>query len=334
MCKGEYQMAGFPIYRPRRLRATENLRSMIREVDLSVKDLIYPLFVGPGEKVKAEIGSLPGTYQWSVDRIMEPVDQVVQLGITAVILFGIPSYKDEEGSSAWDDEQPVQMAAKMIKKKYPELVVITDACFCEYTTHGHCGVLDADGNVDNDETLENLKKLAVSQAGCGADIIAPSNMMDGYVQVMRKALDEEGFEKTAIMAYSAKFASAYYGPFRDAAGSAPGKGNRNGYQMDPCNGNEAMREIQLDIEEGADIIIIKPAMSYLDICWRAHKKFNRPLCVYNVSGEYAMIKAASQNGWIDEKKIVLETMCCFKRAGAKMIITYFALEVARWLQGK
>ena len=326
-------MTGFPIYRPRRLRATENLRSLIRETSLSVKDLIFPLFVVPGENVKNEIETLKNNYQWSVDRVMEAVDEAVELGIPAVLLFGLPSYKDEEGSSAWDDNEPVQRASKAIKAKYPEMVVITDACFCEYTTHGHCGILTPDcASVDNDKTLPNLAKLAVSQARCGADIIAPSNMMDGYVATMRKALDDAGYTNTAIMAYSAKFASAYYGPFRAAADSAPGKGDRKGYQMDPGNSDEAMREIALDIEEGADIVMVKPALAYQDVTRRAHETFNRPLCVYNVSGEYAMVKAAAERGWIDEKRIVMETMLSFKRAGAKMIITYHALDVARWLR--
>ena len=326
-------MTGFPIYRPRRLRATENLRSLTREPSLRVKDLIFPLFVVPGENVKNEIETLKNNYQWSVNRVMEAVDEAVELGIPAVLLFGLPSYKDEEGSSAWDDNEPVQRASKAIKAKYPEMVVITDACFCEYTTHGHCGILTPDcASVDNDKTLPNLAKLAVSQARCGADIIAPSNMMDGYVATMRKALDDAGYANTAIMAYSAKFASAYYGPFRAAADSAPGKGDRKGYQMDPGNSDEAMREIALDIEEGADIVMVKPALAYQDVTRRAHETFNRPLCVYNVSGEYAMVKAAAEKGWIDEKRIVMETMLSFKRAGAKMIITYHALDVARWLK--
>lgn len=323
---------GFPDYRPRRLRASENLRSMIRETSLSVKDLIYPLFVVPGEGIKKEIETLEGNYQYSVDRVMEAIDQVVELGIPAVILFGLPSYKDAIGSSAWDDNEPVQRASQAIKAKYPELVVIADACLCEYTSHGHCGVLENGCTVNNDETLPLLGKIAVSQARCGADIIAPSNMMDGYVQVMRKALDEAGFSQVAIMAYSAKFASAYYGPFRAAADSAPSAGDRKGYQMDPANADEALREVELDIEEGADIVMVKPAMAYLDVVARVHATYNRPLCVYNVSGEYAMIKAAANKGWIDEKRIVLETMLSFKRAGAKMIITYFALEVARYLK--
>jgi len=323
---------GFPIYRPRRLRATENLRSMIRENSLSVKDLIFPLFVVPGTNIKNEIATLPGNYQYSVDKAVEAVAQVVELGIPAVLLFGLPSYKDAIGSSAWDDNEPVQKATKAIKTKYPDLVVITDACLCEYTTHGHCGVLENGCTVNNDETLPLLAKIAVSHARCGADMVAPSNMMDGHIKVMRLAMDEAGYSSVALMAYSAKFASAYYGPFRAAADSAPSAGDRKGYQMDPANGNEALREVELDIEEGADIVMVKPALAYLDVVSRVAATFNRPLCVYNVSGEYAMVKAAAQNGWIDEKRIVLETLTGFKRAGAKMIITYHALDAAKWLQ--
>jgi porphobilinogen synthase len=323
---------GFPIYRPRRLRATENLRSMIRENSLSVKDLIFPLFVVPGTNIKNEITTLPGNYQYSVDKAVEAVAQVVELGIPAVLLFGLPSYKDAIGSSAWDDNEPVQKATKAIKTKYPELVVITDACLCEYTTHGHCGVLENGCTVNNDETLPLLAKIAVSHARCGADMVAPSNMMDGHIKVMRLAMDEAGYSNVALMAYSAKFASAYYGPFRAAADSAPSAGDRKGYQMDPANSDEALREVALDIEEGADIVMVKPAMAYLDVVSRVAATFNRPLCVYNVSGEYAMVKAAAQNGWIDEKRIVLETLTGFKRAGAKMIITYHALDAARWLK--
>ncbi len=323
---------GFPIYRPRRLRATENLRSMIRENSLSVKDLIFPLFVVPGTNVKNEITTLPGNYQYSVDKAVEAVEKVVALGIPAILLFGLPSYKDAIGSSAWDDNEPVQKATKAIKTKYPELVVITDACLCEYTTHGHCGVLENGCTVNNDETLPLLAKIAVSHARCGADMVAPSNMMDGHIKVMRLAMDEAGYSNVALMAYSAKFASAYYGPFRAAADSAPCAGDRKGYQMDPANSNEALREVALDIEEGADIVMVKPAMAYLDVVYRVASTFNRPLCVYNVSGEYAMVKAAAQNGWIDEKRIVLETLTGFKRAGAKMIITYHALDAAKWLQ--
>ena len=325
---------GFPIYRPRRLRATENLRSMIRETELSVKDLIYPLVVVPGTGVKNEIESLPGNYHWSLDRLPEVLQEISELGIPAVILFGIPSYKNAVGSSAWDAEEPVQQACRLIKNTYPELVVVTDACLCEYTEHGHCGVLENGCTVNNDETLPLLAKIAVSHAQAGADVIAPSNMMDGYVKVMREALDEAGFNNVSLMAYSAKYASAYYGPFRAAADSTPSAGDRKGYQMDPGNSDEALREVALDIEEGADIVMVKPALAFMDIISRVKETFNRPLCVYNVSGEYAMVKAAAAKGWIDEQRIVMETMLGFKRAGAKMIITYHALDVAKWLLGK
>ncbi len=325
---------GFPIYRPRRMRASENLRSMIRETEISVKDLIYPVFVVPGKNIKHEIESLPGNYHWSVDRVLECIDEVVKLGIPSIILFGLPSYKNAIGSSAWDMEEPVQQACMLIKSKYPELVITTDVCLCEYTEHGHCGVLENGCTVNNDETLPLLAKVAVSHAKAGADIIAPSNMMDGYVHAIRTVLDEAGFINVPIMAYSAKFASAYYGPFRAAADSTPAAGDRKGYQMDPANSDEALRETYLDIEEGADIIMVKPALAFLDIVQRVHETFNRPLCVYNVSGEYAMVKAAAEKGWIDEKRIVMETMLAFKRAGAKMIITYHALDVAKWLQEK
>ena len=325
---------GFPIYRPRRMRASENLRAMIRESELSVKDLIYPIFVVPGKNIKHEIESLPGNYHWSLDRVLECVDEVVKLGIPAIILFGIPSYKNAVGSSAWDMEEPVQQACMLIKEKYPELVIITDVCLCEYTEHGHCGVLENGCTVNNDATLPLLAKVAVSHARAGADMIAPSNMMDGYVKAIRAALDEAGFTNVPIMAYSAKDASAFYGPFRAAADSTPAAGDRKGYQMDPANSDEALRETALDIEEGADIIMVKPALAFMDIIRRCADTFNRPLCVYNVSGEYAMVKAAAQKGWIDEKRIVMETLTGFKRAGAKMIITYHALDAAKWLQGK
>ena len=323
---------GFPIYRPRRTRATANLRSMIRENKLSVEDLIYPLFVVPGKNVKNEIESLPGNYHWSLDRLPEVLDEIVDLKIPAVILFGIPSYKNATGSSAWDMEEPVQQACRLIKEKYPDLVIVTDVCLCEYTEHGHCGVLENGCTVNNDATLPLLAKVAVSHAKAGADIIAPSNMMDGYVQAIRAALDENGFSHISIMAYSAKYASSYYGPFRAAADSAPSAGDRKGYQMDPANSDEALREVELDIEEGADIVMVKPALAFMDIIRRVKDTFNRPLCVYNVSGEYAMVKAAAQKGWIDEKRIVMETLTGFKRAGAKMIITYHALDAARWLR--
>lgn len=323
---------GFPVYRPRRTRATENLRALIRETEVSVKDLIYPIFVVPGENIKEEISSLPGNYHWSLDRVLECVAEADALGIPAVLLFGLPSYKDAVGSSGWDMNEPVQQACRLIKENYPDLVVITDVCLCEYTEHGHCGVLENGCTVNNDATLPLLAKVAVSHARAGADMVAPSNMMDGYVKAIRESLDENGFANVAIMAYSAKFASAFYGPFRAAADSTPAAGDRKGYQMDPANSDEALRETALDIEEGADIIMVKPALAFLDVVYRHHEAFNRPLCVYNVSGEYAMVKAAAAKGWIDEKRIVMETMLAFKRAGAKMIITYHALDVARYLK--
>ena len=325
-------ITGYPTYRPRRMRRTANLRAMICENTLSVKDLILPLFVVPGENIKHEIETLEGNYHWSVDRVLEPVKEAAELGIPAVLLFGVPSYKDELGSSAWDMNEPVQQACKLIKANYPEMVIITDVCLCEYTSHGHCGQLDERTTVNNDATLPLLAKVAVSHALAGADMVAPSNMMDGYVKAIRQALDENGFTDLPIMAYAAKFASAYYGPFRAAADSAPSHGDRKGYQEDPANSDEALREVALDIEEGADIVMVKPALAFLDIVQRVHETFNRPLCVYNVSGEFAMVKAAAKMGWIDEKRIVMETMTGFKRAGAKMIITYHALDVARWLK--
>lgn len=325
-------ITGYPTYRPRRMRRTANLRAMICENTLSEKDLILPLFVVPGENIKHEIETLEGNYHWSVDRVLEPVKEAAELGIPAVLLFGVPSYKDELGSSAWDMNEPVQQACKLIKANYPEMVIITDVCLCEYTSHGHCGQLDERTTVNNDATLPLLAKVAVSHALAGADMVAPSNMMDGYVKTIRQALDENGFSDLPIMAYAAKFASAYYGPFRAAADSAPSHGDRKGYQEDPANSDEALREVALDIEEGADIVMVKPALAFLDIVQRVHETFNRPLCVYNVSGEFAMVKAAAKMGWIDEKRIVMETMTGFKRAGAKMIITYHALDVARWLK--
>ena len=323
---------GFPIYRPRRLRATENLRSMIRETELSVKDLIYPLFVVPGTGVKNEIESLPGNYHWSLDRLPEVLQEISELGIPAVILFGIPSYKNAVGSSAWDAEEPVQQACRLIKNTYPELVIVTDACLCEYTEHGHCGVLENGCTVNNDETLPLLAKIAVSHAQAGADVIAPSNMMDGYVKVMREALDEAGFSNVSLMAYSAKYASAYYGPFRAAADSTPSAGDRKGYQMDPHNRREALKECALDVREGADILMVKPAMSYLDIIRECADAFDLPLAAYSVSGEYAMIKAAGQAGLIDEHRVMCESALSVFRAGANMLITYYAKELAQAIQ--
>ena len=319
-----------PYLRPRRLRVSEGLRAMVRETVLQVEDLVYPLFLVPGEKIKKEISSLPGQYHLSVDQAVLLAQEAWGLGIRSVLLFGLPSYKDEQGSSAWDLQQPVQLAMTAIKKALPEMVVIGDVCLCEYTSHGHCGLL-AGETVDNDPTLELLAKVAVSQAKAGADIVAPSDMMDGRVQVIREALDDAGFAQVSIMSYAVKYASAYYGPFRDAADSAPQFGDRRSYQMDPANAREALREAALDAEEGADFLMVKPALAYLDIVRQVKDTYLLPLATYNVSGEYAMVKAAAQQGWIDEKKIVLETLVSMKRAGADIIITYHAMDAAKWL---
>lgn len=321
------------IYRPRRLRTSVGMRALVRETSLSVDDLIYPLFVVPGEHVKEEIPSLPGQYHLSVDEAVKVAKEAYDLGIKGVEVFGIPTYKDEQGSSAWDMEQPVQQAIKAIRERVPELIVVGDVCLCQYTSTGHCGVVDHH-EVLNDETLPLLSKVAVSQARAGAQVVAPSDMMDGRVAAIREALDEAGFTDVVIMSYAAKYASAYYGPFRDAVHSSPQFGDRKGYQMDESNRLEAMKEIDLDIAEGADIIMIKPALCYLDIVREAKNRYDLPLAVYNVSGEYAMVKTAGAAGLIDEKRLIMETLVSFKRAGAKIIITYHALEVARWLQEK
>ncbi|MBE5913168.1 MAG: porphobilinogen synthase [Pseudobutyrivibrio ruminis] len=315
----------------RRLRQTKEMRSFVREHEVSVKDLIYPMFVIEGDNIKNEVPSMPGIYQYSLDRIDEELDRVMAAKIPAVLLFGIPAHKDEKGSGAYDDNGITQRCIRHIKDKYPSIIVIADVCLCEYTSHGHCGLV-CDGHILNDETLPLLSKMAVSMAKAGADIVAPSDMMDGRVAAIRKALDEEGFIDTPILSYSAKFASGYYGPFRDAAGSAPHFGDRKSYQMDPANGREAMREIEDDLEEGADMIIVKPALAYLDIMKEARECFDVPFITYNVSGEYSMVKAAAANGWIDEKRIVLENMIAMKRAGADRIITYHALDVAKFLE--
>ena len=319
------------LLRPRRLRKNEALRSMVRENTVSIKDFIYPIFVVPGQKVKEEISSLPGCYHFSVDEALKEVEKAAKVGIPAVEIFGLPEYKDDIGSSAWDMTSPVQQAMKAIKKEFPHMLIVGDVCLCQYTNSGHCGKLCGQ-EVDNDPTLELLAKTAVSQAGAGADIIAPSDMMDGRIAAIREALDKEKYENTSIMSYAVKYASAYYGPFRDAANSAPQFGNRKGYQMDPANSREAMKEVELDLAEGADIIMVKPALAYLDIVHQVREKINRPVAVYNVSGEYAMVKAAAANGWIDEKRIVMESMMCMKRAGADIIISYHAIDVAKWLK--
>lgn len=318
--------------RPRRLRISEGMRALVRETVVSVSDLVYPIFVVPGKNVAEEIPSMPGCFHLSVDNAAELAQKAADLGIPAVEIFGLPEYKDEKGSSAWDMKSPVQRALKAIKKAVPNLVLVGDVCLCQYTSHGHCGQLNGK-YVDNDATLRLLQKVAVSQAEAGADIIAPSDMMDGRVAAIREALDDRGFQNTAIMSYAVKYASGYYGPFRDAADSAPQFGDRRSYQMDPANSCEAMKELQLDIAEGADILMIKPALAYLDIVRLARERgIVQPLAVYNVSGEYAMVKAAARKGWIDEQRIVMENLTSMKRAGADIIITYHALDAARWLK--
>lgn len=320
-----------PFYRPRRLRASAALRRLVRETSLAVADFVYPLFVVPGQGVKREIPSLPGQYHLSVDMAVEEARAVAALGVPAVLLFGLPVYKDEQGSAAWDPQAPVQQAVQALKRALPELVVITDVCLCEYTSHGHCGVVVEGGRVDNDQTLELLARTALSHAEAGADMVAPSDMMDGRVLAIRETLDGNGFKDVAIMSYAAKYASAYYGPFREAAGSAPRFGDRRAYQMDPANGREALREVALDIDEGADIVMVKPALAYLDVIRQVKDNFLLPVATYNVSGEYAMVKAAARQGLIDEQRLVLETLQAMKRAGADMIITYHAKDAATWL---
>jgi porphobilinogen synthase len=321
----------FPINRPRRLRRTDTLRRMVRETRLSPDDFIQPYFVCPGRGVKKPVNAMPGVAQMSVDNVVAAARETFAAGVPAVILFGIPSHKDATGTEAWNDNGEVQRAIREIKDAVPGLVVITDVCMCEYTDHGHCGVV-RDNDVDNDATLELLVREALSHARAGADIVAPSDMMDGRVGAIRTALDEEGFGEVAIMAYSAKFASAFYGPFREAAESAPQFGDRRSYQMDPPNGDEAMREVALDLEEGADIVMVKPALPYLDLIYRVKQEFNVPVAAYNVSGEYSMIRAAGMNGWIDEERATLEVLTSIKRAGADMILTYFATAVAQHLK--
>ncbi len=314
----------------RRLRANETIRSLVRETRVDKKELIYPIFVTEGENIKNPVPSMPVVFQYSVDRLDEILKEIDKSGISGLLIFGIPKHKDELATSAYDDNGITQKAVRFIKEKYPEMLVIADVCLCEYTSHGHCGVVEHD-IILNDETLPLLSKMSVSLAKAGADIIAPSDMMDGRVAAIRRSLDENGFVNTPIMAYSAKFASGYYGPFRDAAESAPCFGDRRTYQMDIANGREALREIESDIEEGADIVMVKPALAYLDVVKEA-SKYNIPLAAYNVSGEYSMVKAAAQNGWIDEKRIVLENLTAIKRAGADIIITYHALDAAKWLE--
>jgi len=320
----------FPQYRPRRLRRNENLRRMVRETFLRIDDLIYPLFVQPGKGIKEPISSMPDNYRFSIDELVKEIKDIYKLGIPAIILFGIPEKKDELGTEAYAKDGIIQRAIKAIKDSVPEIIVITDVCLCEYTSHGHCGVIK-NNEVDNDATLELLAKEAVSHAEAGADMVAPSDMMDGRVKAIREALDRSGFSHIPIMSYAVKYASAFYGPFREAAESAPQFGDRRSYQMDPPNAREALREAELDVGEGADIIMVKPALPYLDIIYRVRQAINRPIAAYNVSGEFSMLKAAIANGWLEEKRVVLEALTSIKRAGADLILTYFAKEIATWL---
>jgi porphobilinogen synthase len=337
----------FPQERPRRLRRTEALRSLVRETHLAPDDLVWPLFVRPGKKVRNPVKSMPGVFQLSVDELVEEAQAGHEAGVRSVILFGIPNHKDATGTGAWDEDGEVPQGIRALKKSVPGLVVMTDVCMCEYTDHGHCGILEhpkaggpgQDLSVDNDATLALLAKEAVAHARAGADVVAPSDMMDGRVAAIRRALDEDGYQDVPILSYAAKFAGAFYGPFRDAAESAPVEGpgvprDRKGYQMDPANWREAVREVALDVQEGADLIMVKPAVPYLDIVRVLRDRFELPLAAYHVSGEYAMIKAAAERGWIDEARVVLETLLCVRRAGADLVLTYYAKDAAGWLTGK
>lgn len=320
----------YPLFRPRRLRQTEAIRRMVRETRLSVDNLVYPLFVTYGRELRREIPSMPGNYHLSPDELQKEVKEVASLGIPAVLLFGLPSFKDAYGSEAYAKDGIVQQAVRVVKDTVPDLVVITDVCLCQYTSHGHCGVVEG-GKVKNDPTLELLAKVALSHAEAGADMVAPSDMMDGRVGAIREALDENGYEEVIILSYAAKYASSFYGPFREAAESAPQFGDRRSYQMDPANADEALQEVGLDLEEGADIVMVKPALPYLDIIFRVKTEFGVPVAAYNVSGEFAMIKAAARLGWLDEERVMLEVLTAIKRAGADLILTYFAKDAARLL---
>jgi porphobilinogen synthase len=324
-------MTNFPTVRLRRTRQNEKLRGLVRETHLSIDQLIYPLFIAEGRSEPREISSMPGIMQWPLEYLGREAERIAKLGIPAVLLFGIPNEKDEVGSQAYNAHGIIQQAIKRLKSETPDILVMTDVCLCEYTSHGHCGVI-RNGNVQNDESLELLSLMALSHVEAGADLVAPSDMMDGRVGAIRRLLDEQGFSSTPIMAYSAKFASGFYGPFREAAGSAPQFGDRRAYQMDPANVREALREVDLDIAEGADIVMVKPALAYLDVIRQVRDHCNLPLAAYNVSGEFAMIKAAARNGWIDERRIVMEVLTGIRRAGADMIISYFAPDVAEWLK--
>ncbi len=323
----------FPAYRPRRLRRNSNLRKLLAETKLSVDDFIYPMFVMPGKNKKVPVSSMPGIYKQSIDNLIKEIREVKKLGIKAILLFGIPERKDEMGTEGYDENGIIQKAIKEIKKKVKDIIVITDVCMCEYTSHGHCGLIK-DGDVDNDETLQYLARMSLSHVQAGADMVAPSDMMDGRVGVIRDELDANGFNNIAIMSYAAKYASAFYGPFREAAESPPQFGDRRSYQMDPPNVREALREIELDIEEGADIVMVKPALAYLDVIRAAREGFDHPIAAYNVSGEYSMVKAAGKLGWIDEELVMMEVLTSIKRAGADLILTYFAKDAAKVLSRK
>jgi porphobilinogen synthase len=323
----------FPIYRPRRLRKNSNIRELMSETKLSVDDLIYPMFVMPGKNKRVAVKSMPGIYKQSIDNIIKEIREAKKLGIKAILLFGIPESKDEMGTEGYHEHGIIQQAVREVKKKVKDILVITDVCMCEYTSHGHCGIIK-DGDVDNDETLEYLAKMSLSHVEAGADIVAPSDMMDGRVGVIRDELDNSGYQNVAIMSYAAKYASAFYGPFREAAESPPQFGDRRSYQMDPPNIREAMREIKLDIEEGADIVMVKPALPYLDVIRAAREEFDHPIAAYQVSGEYSMVKAAGKLGWIDEELVMMETLISIKRAGADLILTYFAKDAAKVLSKK
>jgi porphobilinogen synthase len=324
-------MSNFPTVRLRRTRQNEKLRSLVRETHLAVEQLIYPLFIAEGLTEPREVPSMPGIMQWPLERVGREAEHIASLGIPAVLLFGLPNEKDEAGSQAYAAQGIIQRTIRRLKAEVPDLLVITDVCLCEYTSHGHCGVI-ANGDVQNDESLKLLAQMALSHVEAGADIVAPSDMMDGRVGAIRSTLDEHGFSQLPIMAYSAKYASGFYGPFREAAGSAPQFGDRRSYQMDPANVREALREIDLDIAEGADIVMVKPAMAYMDVIRRVRDHCDLPIAAYNVSGEFAMVKAAAQNGWIDERRVTMEVLTGIRRAGADMIITYFAPDVAQWLK--
>src|SRR5574342_478471 len=321
----------FPVYRPRRLRESPLVRKMVRETVLRADDLVYPLFAVHGRGVREPIGPMPGQFRLSIDELLKECKDAASMGIPAVLLFGLPAEKDPRGGEAYAEDGIVQQAVRAVKETIPDLLVVTDVCLCEYTSHGHCGVVE-DGRIKNDPTLDLIARTALSHVEAGADMVAPSDMMDGRVGAIREALDEAGYQETPIMAYAAKYASGFYGPFREAAESTPQFGDRRSYQMDPANANEALREVEMDIREGADIVMVKPAMAYLDIVYRVKQKFGYPLAAYNVSGEYSMIKAAGQNGWIDEQRIMLEVLFAIRRAGADMILTYFAKDAARLLQ--